>query len=163
MSEEQQQRQKQKQALSIKSMAFNRFLLFRYVTAVFFFANLYWTILLLGAPGWYWLLPSILFLIDIAISIEQTRKYWQPDHSLVITRVGYWAQLACNIVLISATLMKASQPFYPFINGQSQQAIFIALGIGVVFCIFVQRQAWLISHDQDRYLQRLNEFKASLQ
>ncbi|XZO08060.1 hypothetical protein ABU186_00935 [Weissella paramesenteroides] len=35
MSEEQQQRQKQKQALSIKSMAFNRFLLFRYVTAVF--------------------------------------------------------------------------------------------------------------------------------
>lgn len=31
--------------LSIKSMAFNRFLIFRYVTAGFFFTNMYWIIL----------------------------------------------------------------------------------------------------------------------
>ncbi len=37
-----------RRALSLTSMYFNRFLVFRYVTAIFFFVNLYWAIVLLG-------------------------------------------------------------------------------------------------------------------
>ncbi|WP_257607342.1 PTS cellobiose transporter subunit IIC [Weissella sagaensis] len=160
---EQDKRKQQQKELSLQSMSFNRFLLFRYVTAGFFFTNLYWMVLLLGATGWYWLLPASLFVIDIIISIEQTRKYWHPDNVLSFTSIGYWAQLVCNVVLLSATLAGVSHPFYPFINSQSTQVILITLFVGILICLFIQRRVWLISHDKDRYLQQLKAFKASLQ
>ncbi|SCB90434.1 hypothetical protein [Weissella bombi] len=163
MSGEQSKRKQRQKELSLQSMSFNRFLLFRYVTAGFFFTNLYWAILLMGAPGWYWLLPASLLVIDTIISIEQTRKYWHPDNSLSITSIGYWVQLLCNVILMGATLAGVSHPFYPFINEQSTQVILITLFVGIMVCLFIHRRVWLISHDKDRYLQQLKAFKASLQ
>ncbi|MGF7427975.1 hypothetical protein ABUK64_09280 [Lactiplantibacillus argentoratensis] len=51
-----------RRALSLTSMYFNRFLVFRYVTAIFFFVNLYWAIVLFGFGSGIGLLPSILLI-----------------------------------------------------------------------------------------------------
>lgn len=154
-------RRQQKQALSLKSMAFNRFLWFRYVTAGFFFTNLYWLILLSG-QGYYWLLPAGLLLVHGAVTVEQSRKYWHPDHDLPVTRAGYWAQMAVNLVLLFGIPMNASAVFFPFFNPDTQLAVGVMLLGGLGLCGLIQRLAWLIAHDRDRYLQRLRDFEASL-
>lgn len=150
-----------KQALSVQSMAFNRFLWFRYVTAGFFFTNLYWLVLLSGHQL-YWLLPAGLLVLDIVVTVEQSRKYWHPSHDLPLTRFGYRGQLAANVVLLLGMLNNASAAFFPFFNAQAHFAIITSLILGIGLCGLIQRLAWLIEHDQDRYLQRLHDFKASL-
>ncbi|MFT8570255.1 MAG: PTS cellobiose transporter subunit IIC [Leuconostoc pseudomesenteroides] len=149
--------------LSIKSMAFNRFLIFRYVTAGFFFTNMYWMFLLFGRTGFYWLLPAALLLVNIAVAVEQTGKYWRPNHKLTLTISGYWVQLASNMALVIVMLFGFNHTFWPFINDQSQSVVLIILLVGMGVCLLLEWRARLISQDQDKYFKLLQDFKVSLQ
>src|SRR5699024_12760599 len=59
--------------LSIKTMYFNRYLLVRYISALFFFTNLYWFISLLLSDSSLYFLP-LLLLIVLVISIAEQVK-----------------------------------------------------------------------------------------
>ena len=131
-----------------KSMRFNRFLLFRYMTAIFFFVNLYWTLLSLSQWTWAGLIPIALLIVDGLILIEQTQKYWQQSNRLLVTKIGYWLQFGVNLIAIFGIL------------NQSGRGILLALfTVGMMACLFIQRKAWLIEHDRDKYFTYLTTFE----
>jgi hypothetical protein len=162
MRDEQQQIQRNKSLTSLKSMTFNRFLLFRYVTAGFFFVELYWLSVLIGTTKWEWILPAVLILTDCAISVEQTSKYWYPSHRLTITKWGYWVHLVVNILLAIELFMGSNHYFFSYITKEGRMPMILLLSLGIVMITFLQARLWKIEHDQDHYLKRLEDFKKSL-
>lgn len=68
-----------------KSMRFNRFLLFRYMTAIFFFVNLYWTLLSLSQWTWAGLIPIALLIVDGLILILLNKL-----KNIGSNRIVYW-------------------------------------------------------------------------
>ncbi len=73
---------KNRQALSLQSMRFNRFLGIRYLTAVFFFANLWWAII--ASNLWSKWLPVGLMVLAIPVIYEQIKLFGTPNESLAI-------------------------------------------------------------------------------
>lgn len=142
-----------------KSMRFNRFLLFRYMTAIFFFVNLYWALLSLSQWTWAGLVPIALLIVDGLILIEQTQKYWQQSNRLLVTKIGYWLQFGVNLIAIFGILIGQQATLIPFMN-QSGRGILLALfSVGMMACLFIQRKAWLIEHDRDKYFTYLTTFE----
>lgn len=62
-----------KKNFSIKSMYFNRYLLVRYIIALFFFTNIYWLISLLMSSSPLFFIPLSLMLILLSSVAEQIK------------------------------------------------------------------------------------------
>ncbi|POD82820.1 hypothetical protein S101258_02205 [Lactiplantibacillus plantarum subsp. plantarum] len=88
-----------RRTLSLTSMYFNRFLLFRYVTAIFFFVNLYWAIILFGSGSAAGLLPTALLIGAGVVIVEQVSKFWKHTNQLTLTRWFYWVQILANAIV----------------------------------------------------------------
>lgn len=97
-----------------KNMRFNRYLIFRYMTAIFFFINLYWALLSLANWRWIGLVPVFLLLVDGAIIFEQTQKYWRRSNRLFLTKIGYWIQTGINVLGILFVLVGKQEVFSRF-------------------------------------------------
>jgi hypothetical protein len=138
-----------------KNMRFNRFLLFRYMTAIFFFINLYWALLSLANWSWMGLVPVFLLLVDGAIIFEQTQKYWRESNRLFLTKIGYWIQTGINIFGILFVLVGKQEVFFPFLNPSARLLLLVCLTLGIVCCLLIERKVWLIENDRDRYLNYL--------
>lgn len=151
-----------KRELSLTSMYFNRYLLFRYVTAIFFFVNLYWLIVLAGSGSWSALVPATLVLGAGAVMVEQVGKYWHRNHQLRLTRTYYWVQLAVNLVLMLSLAVGRLNWFYPFLTIKSVPWVLGFLALGLVLSGWLEYRAHLIEHDRDRYLRHIKQFAASL-
>ncbi|MBM7690530.1 hypothetical protein BCR24_03105 [Enterococcus ureilyticus] len=142
-----------------KSIHFNRFLLFRYITAIFFFINLYWSILFFSALSIWIILPLLLIVIDIAIIIEQTTKYWHPSNRLFITKTGYAVQIFSNLLGIIIILIGQQQLLFPFINNEGRGLLLASLFVGCLVGIVVEWRAWQIEHNKDAYLRHMEIFE----
>ncbi|MEG3033149.1 MAG: hypothetical protein RR813_08035, partial [Enterococcus sp.] len=65
--------------LSLKNMYFNRYLLVRYLSAIFFFSNLYWLIALLLVGSKLFFVPAILIISILPAVFEQEKLYNTPN------------------------------------------------------------------------------------
>ncbi|ALS02704.1 hypothetical protein ATZ33_15365 [Enterococcus silesiacus] len=146
----------------LKSIYFNRFLLFRYITAFFFFVNLYWSILSFSALSIWIILPLLLIIIDIAIIIEQTTKYWHPSNQLFITKTGYAIQIFSNLLGIITILIGHQQLLFPFINSEGRGLLLACLAVGSLVGIIVEWRVWQIEHDRDAYLKHMEIFEKNV-
>lgn len=147
---------------NLTSLSFNRFLVFRYITALFFFINLYWTILSFETISQGNLLPLFLLMIDTAIIVEQTRKYWHPSNQLKLTRIGYGIQLVSNLIAIILILSGYQQLLFPFFNEKGRMLLILFLLIGCAISLFIEWRAWQIEHDKDSYLAHMNTIKNTM-
>ena len=143
-------------------MNFNRFLIFRYVTAIFFFTNLYWLVMAATTSTVGWIVPLVLMVGASIVMVEQVSKYWRPSHRLAWTKRYYWAQLGLNVGLISTILLGHRQFAYAFMTAQSEPWLMGCLGLGMIVSGLMLRRVYVIEHDQDRYLQQIKKFAASL-
>lgn len=143
----------------LKSIHFNRFLLFRYITAFFFFINLYWSILSFSALSIWIILPLLLIIIDIAIIIEQTTKYWHPSNHLFITKTGYAVQIFSNLLGIIIILIGQQQLLFPFINNEGRGLLLASLVVGCLVGIVVEWRVWQIEQNKDAYLRHMEIFE----
>jgi len=151
-----------KRQLSLTSMKFNRFLLFRYVTAIFFFVNLYWLVLLAGLGKLAWLLPAVLLIAASTVMFEQAGKYWHPTNQLPLTKWYYVGQLLVNLFLMVLVVSGQLTLVYPFLTSRATMWLLIFLAAGMIVSGLLVRRAYLVEHDQDRYLQHIKQFAASL-
>lgn len=147
----------------LRSIKFNRFLLFRYITAVFFFINLYWSVLSLSALSLWIILPLILMVIDIAIIIEQTKKYWHPSNYLVVTKIGYIVQIFSNLVGMTMILFGYQRLLFPFINDEGRGLLLVCLVLGCLVGGLVEWRIWQIEHNKDAYLKHMKVFENSVE
>ncbi|WP_313469047.1 hypothetical protein [Carnobacterium sp.] len=159
MSEKKSITNKEKQEFAKKNMRFNRFLIFRYMTALFFFVNLYWAILSLSKWTFAGLIPIGLLIINGLILIEQTQKYWQQSNQLIVTIIGYWIQTFVNALGIILVLFNQQAFFVPFMRQSGRILLLLLFTIGLLACLYIQRKAWLIEHDRDSYLKYLEIFE----
>ncbi|MBL1229694.1 hypothetical protein IW492_10675 [Enterococcus sp. BWB1-3] len=147
----------------LRSIYFNRYLLFRYATAMFFFINLYWGVLSFSVPNIWTAVPIGLLIIDIAIIIEQTAKYWNPSKRLLFTKAGYAVQISSNLVGIMLIFLGQQQQLFPFINESGRGLLLICLIIGCLAGIVVEWKVWQIEQDKDSYLEHMKIFEDSLE
>jgi hypothetical protein len=156
---ESQQDRKQVNEYAQKNMRFNRFLIFRYMTAIFFFINLYWVLLNLVHWTVFGLVPVVLLLVDGMIIFEQTKKYWQPSNRLKLTKIGYWIQAGVNVLGIILVLVGWQEKLFSFFNQSGKPILVTCLILGLLACLYMERKVWLIENDRDSYLNYLNVFE----
>jgi len=148
--------------LSLTSMYFNRYLVFRYATAIFFFINLYWLVILAGSKSFSAIIPGGLLIGTGAVMIEQVSKYWKKNNHLAITKSYYFLQIIFNLLLIVSVTLGQRALFYPFLTQQSDIWLIGFLLVGIIVSSLLEYRVYLIEHDHDRYLQNIKKFAASL-
>ena len=150
--------------LAIKSMYFNRFLLVRYITAVFFFAFLNWTLaMFLVKTGWA-IVPFALFLTTGAAAVEQVKLYNYPKDHAALSIVAYKV-LSASLTVLSAILFT---PFYqrlfPFLNAQpaTRQILISLTAFALLLTFVVLKRLARIKNREDKQFQRIRAMQAVL-
>lgn len=77
-------------SIDMQKVEFNRFLKFRYISALFLFFNFYWLILSLSSIKLSIVFPIVILISFIPEIIEQTQKYWNPTNILKLTKFTFF-------------------------------------------------------------------------
>ncbi|REJ16835.1 MAG: hypothetical protein C6W57_07730 [Caldibacillus debilis] len=157
--------EKNRQMLSLKSMYFNRYLLVRYVTALFFFTNLYWMILLILSKSSYVYIP-IAFMAILTMSIaEQVKIYNSHTNNPQYTRYSFIVMIFANAVLIVPTSISYTfEKLYPFLANQMQSRLLILsiLLAGILLSALVLHRLNQIRNNEDKQYKRIKEYEAAI-
>ncbi|GEL09165.1 hypothetical protein [Salisediminibacterium halotolerans] len=165
MKNDRQTAEKNKQALSLKSMYFNRYLIVRYATALFFFTNLYWLAAMVLSQSVWLIVPAGLMLIYIASMAEQVKIYSRHTNDAKYTRLAFRAQLITNLLLLTPVAFLSSfTQLYPFLSSetQAQAAIFVILTAGIAISALVLRRLTKIRTNEDKHYQRIKQYEEVL-
>ncbi len=149
---------------SLKNMYFNRYLLIRYLTAGYFFTNLYWLIFLAGTQTVLAFIPLVLMVTLILAIAEQVKLYSEHTNSTPRTKSYYWLQFAVNMVLLPVIFSPVFGQLFPFMknDGNGRQFILIIVLVGSFFCLVVQRKIYLIQWNRDRHFDRIQQYEKTL-
>lgn len=144
---------------SEETMSFNRFLLFRYVVAFFFFLNLYWLVLLIMSHKWTLILPLGLLITVLPAVWEHFKKLHDTSNKLPFSKAYFWVQLAVNVCLLLSYFTPLFTSFYPFMSAKGNLLMVGLLIVGILACLYMERRAAQIEHDRDRYLKLMKDYK----
>ena len=133
--------EKHRKAMSLKSMYFNRYLLVRYVTALFFFTNVYWLISLLLSHSSLSFIPLALLILLLVSAAEQVKIYSHHVSNPKYTKKSFMGMLFAHGILIIMTFFSSAfAQLYPFLVTQQQSKIVVlsVLLFGVLLNLLVQ-------------------------
>ncbi|HCM89150.1 MULTISPECIES: hypothetical protein [Vagococcus] len=153
-----------KKKLSLKVMSYNRFLMIRYTTAVFFFSNLYWMVFLLYQKSSGFIIPLLLLGSSLLPIIEQIKLYREPTSNAPLTKIYYKIQLGANFVLITTSFTPIFKELFFFMNqdkGGKLSAIFILL-VGVILSLIMLQRLTKIQQNQDKQYDRVKKYEKLL-
>lgn len=154
--------QENRKKLSLKSMYFNRYLLIRYVTALFFFTNIYWLISLLMSDSLLYLIPLGLNITMIASIIEQVNLFSNHSNNPKYTRYCFTILLFTNLLLMSMNFSSSAfSQLYPFLIEKEKSIILVLIVqmIGVILSALVLYRLYKIKHNQDKHYQRIKKYE----
>ena len=147
--------QQQKERL----LYFNRYLMIRYMTAVFFFANLYWLFFNGSYHQWTILFPILLLILIIPVWKEQFQKYYTKETNLTWTKRYYYIQSLVNIVLLISLCTPIYKLLLPFVNADFKIMMIGVLICGLIFCFLVERKIIKLQTNQDRYFKVIKQYE----
>lgn len=150
--------EEQRKKQSKETMSFNRFLLFRYVAAFFFFLNLYWFILLIHARQITLLLPLLLIVAVLPVVWEHFKKLHDSSNKLRCSKFYFWLQIIINLGLLIVCMTPFFTDFYPFMSPKGKVLIITLLLLGILLCLYMERRVHLIENDRDRYLKTMRDY-----
>lgn len=142
-------------------MYFNRYLIIRYLTAGFFFTNLYWLVsLLLASSILFWLPLGLLFFL-LPVVAEQVALYRTHKNNASVTRNYFRLQAVINVFLALAVFTPVYSELFPFMaQGSSGQALILFVIVsGLLICLFCQQRLNKIHANTDRHYQRIKEYE----
>ncbi|MFD1067627.1 hypothetical protein [Oceanobacillus locisalsi] len=160
--DERAQIEKNKKKLSIKSMYFNRYLLVRYVSALFFFTNVYWLTSLLMSDSPLFFIPLLLIIAVLCSVVEQVKILSHHTNQATYTKYSFSTLFIANVLLMIMTCFSSSfTQLYPFLVNQTSSQILVlgVLGIGVVLSGFILYRLYLIRHDEDKHYSRIKKYE----
>lgn len=149
----------------LKSMYYNRYLLVRYVTAIFFFTNVYWLISLVMSHSPLYLLPLALIIVVILSVAEQVKIYSSPTNHAKYTKFCFMTLFFANAMLLLPSCFSSSfVQLYPFLVNQnkSKALILTVLIAGLLLSAFILRRLYQIKHDEDKHFQRIKEYEKAI-
>jgi hypothetical protein len=150
---------------SVKTMYFNRYLLVRYVTALFFFTNLYWLISSLMSDSSLFYIPLIVMIAFVISAAEQVKIYSSHTNDAKYTKYVFTFQLVINVILLLPTYFSSTfTKLYPFLvdQEQSRQIVLGILIIGILFSAMVLKRLDKIKHNEDKHYQRIKEYEEAI-
>ncbi|MGO2695966.1 MAG: hypothetical protein ACTIJA_05530 [Bavariicoccus seileri] len=155
---------KKRQEVGLRNMYFNRYLLIRYITAVFFFSNLYWFVFLAGTKSIFLGLPLVLLVGMVVVVWEQIKTYRDHRSEIPSTRLYYRVQLALNAVLCFSVYTPLFTSLFPFVKNSSEgkSVVLLMLVLGALLCVVVERKLQLISRHKDRHYGRIMAYKKAI-
>lgn len=150
---------------SVKSMYFNRYLLVRYVSALFFFANLYWMISLLISDSPLYVIPLILMIVLVFSNAEQVKIYSNHTNNAKYTKYCYMILLFSNILLVIPTCFSPSfSQLYPFLLTQEKSKILVlsVLVAGILLSALILYRLNQIKHNEDKHYERIKSYERAV-
>ncbi|MDN3954756.1 hypothetical protein [Sporolactobacillus laevolacticus] len=149
---------------SLKYMYYNRYLLVRYLTAVFFFANLYWLLFLLLAHTKFAFIPLTLLVVLVLVAAEQVKLFSDHTNHTPKTKLYYWFQLLVNLALLPMVFSPMFSELFPFMANTKAagQLLSVVLFLSILLCLIILRRLHMIRHDQDRHFARIKEYEKTL-
>jgi len=153
--------EKNRKKFSVKSMYFNRYLLVRYVSALFFFTNLYWLISLLMSDSPLYFIPLMLIILLLFSVVEQVKMYSNHTNNAKYTRYCFTILLVTNVILILPTCFSSTfAHLYPFLLNQEKSKILILtmLVTGILLSVLILYRLYQIKHNEDKHYERINRY-----
>ncbi|MBL5766405.1 hypothetical protein MXL46_07650 [Heyndrickxia sporothermodurans] len=153
--------EKNRKELSIKSMYFNRYLLVRYVSALFFFTNLYWLISLLMSDSPLYFFPLILMIVLLFSIVEQVKMFGNHTNNAKYTKYSFTILFSANVLLIPFCFSSYFTQLYPFFLNQEKSKILasVILMTGILLTAFILYRLKRIEHNEDRHYQRIKKYE----
>ena len=146
-------------------MYFNRFLLVRYITAVFFFLNLYWFFSLVLSGTIWSVVPGITLLIIIKAIYEQfTLSASDVDDAKCTGFLFKLISIINLLVLIIVIPTALFNQLFPFLTNSITSRRFI-IGItliGLAFCVVILKRLYKIKNRTDKQLQRVKQYEQAI-
>lgn len=149
----------------LKSLYYNRYLLVRYVTAIFFFTNVYWLISLALSHSALFAIPLALIIVIILSVAEQVKIYSSPTNHARYTKFCFMTLLIANVILLLPSCFSSSfAHLYPFLINQnkSKGLILAVLIAGIFLSVFILYRLYQIKHDEDKHFQRIKEYEKAI-
>lgn len=150
---------------SVKSMYFNRYLLVRYASALFFFTNLYWLISLLMSDSTLYFIPLMLIIVLLFSVVEQVKMYSDHTNNAKYTKYCFGILFFTNVVLILLTRFSSSfTQLYPFLLNQEKSKMFILaiLITGTLLSVLILYRLYQIKHDEDKHYERIKQYEEAI-
>lgn len=157
--------ERNRKEFSIKTMYFNRYFLVRYVSALFFFTNLYWLITLLLSDSSLYIIPLALNIILIFSVAEQVKIYSKHTNNAKYTKYCFTVLLFTNVVLIIPTCFSSSfSQLYPFFVNQAKSQILVLsiLAIGTLLSLLILYRLYQIKHNEDKHFERIKKYEEAI-
>ncbi|HEM2787617.1 TPA: hypothetical protein U2C19_001413 [Streptococcus suis] len=153
-----------KQEAKRKSQLFNRYMLFRYSLAAFFFANLYWLMVQLFQPSLYLVLPLFMLIAIVLATAEQFKLYGAKEPRLTKTELVLKAQaILQGLTVVLVILGQTSTLFPTFSNHTSARIFVIALQLlGFVLVALNMKRLGQIKQNTDKYYLRFQIIEKNL-
>ncbi|MCE7792749.1 hypothetical protein K8O68_10010 [Salipaludibacillus sp. CUR1] len=154
--------EKNKKELSLKSMYFNRYLMVRYASALFFFTNLYWFVSLVMSQSALFVLPLILLVVLIMSIAEQVKVYSDHTNDAKYTRYCFKTLLMTNVILLLPVYFSSSfTQLYPFLidETRSKLMIFFILMTGILLSTQILKRLNKIKHNEDKHYKRIKQYE----
>lgn len=149
----------------IRSMYFNLYLLVRYISALFFFTNLYWFIALILSDSSLFLIPLISMLVILLSIAEQIKIYREHTNHAKYTKYCFLALLIINVLLLIPISFHSSfSRLYPFLNNQTNSRLFVfsILVIGIILCLFSLHRLHQIQQNKDKHYERIKKYEKAI-
>lgn len=156
--------EKRRQQTSLKTMYFNRFLLIRYITASFFFVNLYWFFSLIISNTIWSLVPGVNLVFITIATFEQCVMVSSPIDNAKKTIIAYKEILIVNILLILASVTPLFNCLFPFliISTKSYYLILGIIIIGIIFCSISLKRLEKIKNCTDKQFKYVKKYKQAI-
>ncbi|AXI10274.1 hypothetical protein CUC15_15630 [Oceanobacillus zhaokaii] len=151
--------------ISIKSMYFNRYLLVRYVSALFFFTNIYWLISLVMSDSSLYIIPLILIIVLVISTAEQVKIYSKHTNNAKYTKFSFMTLLFTNVFLIIPSCFSSSfTQLYPFLLNQEKSKILVLviLTIGILLSALILNRLFRIKHDEDKHYDLIKKYEEAI-
>lgn len=156
--------EKRRQQTSLKTMYFNRFLLIRYITASFFFVNLYWFFSLIISNTIWSLVPGVNLVFITIATFEQCVMVSSPIDNAKKTIIAYKEILIVNILLILASVTPLFNCLFPFliISTKSYYLILGIIIIGIIFCSISLKRLEKIKNCTDKQFKYVKKYEQAI-
>lgn len=160
-SKKQQAGDHRKQA-ALKSTKYSRYLWLRYALAGFFFANLYWLLVLTFSWTWYGLIPLVLMGFSVLAFAEQIRMYGIDEVYLSRTRQFFQLELVVLVFLLVVNhLPNQLSLMFPVFTDSLATKVFLSSVwlLGSLIAGASQRQISLILRNEDKAYRRIKQLE----
>lgn len=151
---------------ALTNLYYNRYFMVRYLTSLFLFVNVYWTVMLYTAqsPIYILALPAALVALSCWTMWELALMNTQKQKEAKVTPLFYRVTLGVNVLIVVASLAQQHPLLFPFLTA-SQKSLLVVIGlqlVGMLLSLLVLSRLKRIRHKADKQYQRIQTYLKSV-